>query len=347
MKKPNKRTRFWLLYHTGLLIFSFITAFIMKFQQAGDPFHESMLVAFISIFMMSAGIGYLAIYMVKRAARFSSDQLRRRLLPYLLLFYLAAGLIANLGVTAGVFAWFVIKDLDLSQFWHHLFSMELNFANFRFFIWLMFFTIAFFYVLWQKTATREQKLREENLSYRYRNLKAQVNPHFLFNNLNTLSELVHEDQSRAENYIRELSNVYRYILENEDTELVSLDTEIEFVIRYFELQRVRDENKIKLEIDIKDAGKFRVVPVSLQILVENALKHNVMTEEEPLVITISGVKDSYVMVSNPLRKKTVPGGSHKTGLLNLEERVSLITGKDVIISDAGGRFTVKLPIIPA
>ena len=225
------------MYHAGLLTFSFIVAMIMKYRQTGDPFHETVLISMFSIFMMSAGIGYLAVFMVNRAQRFSQDQLRRKLLPYLIVFFVIAVLIANLSVTGGVFIWYLYKGKELSGFWWHLFNMELNYANFRFATSLMFFTIAFFYVLWQKTAAREQKLREENLVYKYRNLKAQVNPHFLFNNLNTLSEIVHEDATRADHFIGELSGIYRYILENEETDLVPLNKEIDSIQRYFDLQK--------------------------------------------------------------------------------------------------------------
>ncbi len=347
MNSTSKKTRFWVLYHGGLLIFSFIVAFIMKSRQTGDPFHETLLVSMFSIFIMSAGIGYLAIFMVNRAQRFSQEQLRRKLLPYLIVFYVIAGLIANLSVTAGVFVWYVSNDMDLSGFWSHLFNLELSYANFRFAVWLMFFTIAFFYVLWQKTAAREQKLREENLVYKYRNLKAQVNPHFLFNNLNTLSELVHEDAGRADRYISELSGIYRYILENEETDLVPLNQELDFIQRYFDLQKERDGDKIEMHIDFPASEKFRVVPVSLQILVENALKHNALSDEKPLKISIGKENDSYITVDNTVRKKNILPQSHRTGLSNLNERVKLITGKEIVVIENKDKFIVKLPLMKA
>ncbi|HYW94063.1 MAG TPA: histidine kinase [Bacteroidales bacterium] len=347
MNTKAKKIRFWLLYHLGLLAFSFIAAIIMKYQQTGDPFHQSMLVSSLSIFMMSAGIGYLAIFMVNRAKRFSQEQLRQKMLPYLLLFFVVAGLIANLAVTAGVFVWFILRDMDLSEFWPHLFNLELNYANIRFSIWLMFFTITFFYVLWHKTAAREQKLREENLAYRYRNLKAQVNPHFLFNNLNTLSEIVHEDVEKADRFIRELSGIYRYILENEETDLVPLSRELDFIRRYFNLQKERDGEKIQMDIDVPSPERYRLVPVSLQILVENALKHNAMSEVTPLKISIYLEEDSYIVVSNTVQKKNILPQSHHTGLANLDERVKMITGKEIVIDGDISRFIVKLPLTRA
>ena len=345
MKEKNKKVRFWLFYHFGLLIFSFVAAALMKYQQTGDALHQTVYVTFITIFLMSAGIGYLAIYMVNRAKRYNQAQITKRMLPALLVFYIAAGLIANAAVTIGVFGWFIYSGRDLSEFWPHLFKYELNFANARFFIWLMFFTIAFFYVLWQKAARKEQKLREENLAYRYRNLKAQVNPHFLFNNLNTLSEIVHEDPVKADHYIQKLSGIYRYILENEETDLITANRELDFVSGYFDLQKERDGDKIQLVIDFPGAGKFKLIPVSLQILVENALKHNAISEENPLEIQIYNENDSYIVVANTIRKKNILPQSHQTGLANLKERVKLITGKEIIILEDQGRFIVKLPLI--
>jgi LytS/YehU family sensor histidine kinase len=204
--------------------------------------------------------------------------------------------------------------------------------------------IVFFYTTWRQAIEREQKLREENLKYRYRTLKTQVNPHFLFNSLNTLSEIVYADAKKADNYIQKLSGIYRYILDNEETDLIPLNKEIEFVKQYFDLQKERDENKIQLDIDLKNTDKFKIVPVSLQILVENALKHNVISEEKPLKIHIHG-DDGYISISNNMQRKSTLNNSSGTGLSNLNERVKLITGKEIIINQNNNQFTVKLPLI--
>ena len=222
--------------------------------------------------------------------------------------------------------------------------MELSGAIKQFSIWILIGSAFFFYFIWRKAIVREQKLREENLKYKYQNLKSQVNPHFLFNSLNTLSEIVYEDSKIADKYIQKLSGIYRYILENEEIDLVPLNKEIEFVKHYFELQQVRDNDKILLKIDIKDADKFKVVPVSLQILIENALKHNSRSEKLPLIIRIERNIDRIV-VSNNIQRKTILESKSKTGLLNLKERVRLIIDKDLIYEEDNNQFIVKLPII--
>jgi LytS/YehU family sensor histidine kinase len=204
--------------------------------------------------------------------------------------------------------------------------------------------IVFFYTTWRQAIEREQKLREENLKYRYRTLKTQVNPHFLFNSLNTLSEIVYADARKADSYIQKLSGIYRYILDNEETDLISLDKEIEFVRQYFALQKERDENKIQLDSCVENADKFKIIPISLQILVENALKHNVISEETPLKIHING-DNGFISISNNIQRKSILNNSSGTGLSNLKERVKLITGKEVIINQENNQFTVKLPLI--
>jgi two-component system, LytTR family, sensor kinase len=259
-----------------------------------------------------------------------------------LLFYVAAFLMANLSVTLGDLGWFIFNGMDLSGFWPSL-KLDLSFANGRFYVWLMFFTIGFFYILWQKSARKEQKLIEENLKHRYNTLKSQVNPHFLFNSLNTLSELVYIDAKKSDSYIQTLSGIYRYVLENEEKDLIDLEKEIEFVKQYFSLQQVRDEDKISLEIDIDEPKGIKIMPVSLQLLIENALKHNVISHEKPLKIRIF-LKDDCVVVSNPIQKKSILEQSTQIGLSNLKNRTKIIMGTELEITRENNSFTVKLPI---
>jgi two-component system, LytTR family, sensor kinase len=141
-----------------------------------------------------------------------------------------------------------------------------------------------------------------------------------------------------------LSGIYRYILENEEIDLVPLNKEIEFVKQYFDIQKVRDNDKVLLEIDFQDADEFKVVPVSLQILVENALKHNSRSEKFSLKIRIERSNDKIV-VSNNIQRKSILENTSKTGLFNLKERVKLILDKNLILEEDNNLFIVKLPII--
>jgi LytS/YehU family sensor histidine kinase len=230
----------------------------------------------------------------------------------------------------------------MSGFIQNWFKNELPFASKRIFIWLLVFTIVFFYILWQKSIRREQALKEEKLIYQYNNLKSYVNPHFLFNSLNTLTELVYEDAKKADSYINRLSDMYRYVLENEEKEFISLDKELEFVVNYVELQRSRNGDKIDLNVAVINAADYLVVPVSIQSLVENAIKHNISSKESPLTIKI-WVEHGSVFIMNNLQRKNIMESS-KSGLANLKQRVSLTLGKELNITESNTEFIVEMPL---
>jgi len=226
-----------------------------------------------------------------------------------------------------------------------------NFINNEFNGWfkatlggLSFGAAIFIIIQWQDALKREQKLREENLVFQNETLKSQVNPHFLFNSLNTVSSLIQTHPDKAEQFINNLSSVYRYILENGQKDKVPIQSELDLVNKYFDLYRVRDEEKIKLSIDYSGADSFRILPVSLQILLENAINHNIATRESPLEILIY-FEGQYIVVRNNLQKKATQLKSTGIGLKNLAERVRLISGKDLIIEETNDHFLVKLPLL--
>lgn len=346
MNRLSKKTRFWIIYHAGVLVFSAIVAMILKFNQTGDPLDPTVVVPFFSVFLMSVLIGYLAIFLTNKAGKYSHQQLSKRIIPALLAFYAGAFIIANLSVTMGVFGWYLVSKYSLDGFWEQMFRYELGFANKQMWLWLMFFTIVFFYILWQKSTKREQALREEKLRFQYNNLKAQVNPHFLFNSLNTLSELIYQDAGLADKFIQQLAGIYRYVLEHESEELVELDREIEFVKQYFSLQQARDEGKVFLTIDISQTGPCLIIPVSLQLLVENAVKHNACSKSSPLRIKIKSEAE-YVIVSNNIQRKSILENSTGTGLKNLKERTALVMKKELVQLEEKGEFVIKMPVIQA
>jgi LytS/YehU family sensor histidine kinase len=204
--------------------------------------------------------------------------------------------------------------------------------------------LIFVILLWQTSLRREQKLREQNLIFQNQTLKNQINPHFLFNSLNTLSALIPEHPDSAERFILKLSSIYRYILENSPKDSVPLKSELDFINDYFILHEVRDEGKIQLTIDARQTENFRILPVSLQILVENAIKHNMATRGNPLQISITA-DDNYISVRNNLQKMAVKLKSTEIGLKNLRERVRLSTGKDLIVEETNKEFIVKVPLM--
>ena len=342
MKGATKRNKVAVLAIT--IAFSILFSLFFKWIQTGNPFKAETIVYGVIVLLNILILGYIGYVTLNKFSNKSTIETQKKIIPAFLLFVILSLIIALAIVSIGVYSFYLIKGLDTSNFINHLFRVELSSAIKQFSIWILLSSAFFFYIIWRKAIEREQQLIVENLKYKYQNLKSQVNPHFLFNSLNTLTEIVYEDSKKADSYIQTLSKIYRYILENEEIDLVWLDKEIEFVKQYFNIQKVRDNDKVSLEIDLKDAGKFKIVPVSLQILVENALKHNSRSEKMPLKIRIERSND-YIVISNNIQRKNILENSSKTGLLNLRERVRLIINKDLIIEDDNNLFIVKIPVI--
>lgn len=191
---------------------------------------------------------------------------------------------------------------------------------------------------------KSRQLKEENLIFQNETLKNQINPHFLFNSLNTLSSLIRPEPEQAEVFIQKFSGIYRYILDHMNTDKVPLETEFDFVEDYFELHKVRDEEKIVMNINRDTNQQFYIPPVSLQILIENAIKHNMATREKPLKIDVY-VEDDHLIVKNNLQRMAYQLASSKIGLKNLKERISLLSESDLIVEETKAEFIVKMPLL--
>lgn len=203
----------------------------------------------------------------------------------------------------------------------------------------------FLFQKWVETMKEEFRLKEQNLIFQNETLKSQINPHFLFNSLNTLNSLINNEVEIANQFVGKLSLIYRYILDNSTSTKILLKKEIDFIRDYFYMHQIRNEGKINLNINIKENEYcYDILPVSLQLLVENAIKHNMATAEKPLVIHIY-LEDGYIVVNNNIQKMATQIVSTKIGLKNLNERVRLVTGKEIIISASEDKFIVKVPIM--
>jgi LytS/YehU family sensor histidine kinase len=175
-------------------------------------------------------------------------------------------------------------------------------------------------------------------------LKLQLNPHFLFNSLNTLSSLVHEDADKASEFIRKMSEVYRYVLDNRNRELVTLSEEMEFISAFSYLIGLRFQGMVEFifVVDPEDLHK-KIAPMTLQLLVENAVKHNVASRQKPLTVRIFSGK-SYIKVSNNYQPKHDQKGSGM-GLKNISSRYAFLTNKKVVIRNDHDMFEVVIPLI--
>jgi sensor histidine kinase YesM len=193
---------------------------------------------------------------------------------------------------------------------------------------------------------RSEQLERAKAEAELEALKNQIDPHFIFNSLNTLSHLIEENPAKAKLFNDNLADVYRYILQNKARDLVLLREEMEFVKSYFLLLQIRFDKAVQLNIYITEEAmdQYLVPPISLQILAENAIKHNEFSETTPLLLEIE-MKDGELVVHNHVRRKILRKRSSKIGLQNLRERYKLTTNKEIIIREDDRDFTVSLPIL--
>jgi len=177
-------------------------------------------------------------------------------------------------------------------------------------------------------------------------LKNEIEPHFIFNSLNTLSWLILNDPNTAHEFNSKLASVYKYFLINKDRELITLQGELEFIENYFFVLQVRHDNKLHLSTDLGNhhEGTLMILPYALQVLVENAVKHNEFSEADPLYIKVA-LNGEYIYVKNNKKPKSYPVNSTGVGLRNLSSRYRLVCHKDILIETTDNEFTVKLPLI--
>jgi sensor histidine kinase YesM len=187
--------------------------------------------------------------------------------------------------------------------------------------------------------TNRQKAKEIEI------LKQQIDPHFIFNSFNTLSFLIGEDSSRAKAFSDKLANVYRYIIFNSNKNLIGLTEELEFSKNYSYLQEIRHSNEVEVKFDgFSKIENILIIPVSIQLLIENAIKHNEFSEESPLTINVK-LEDHFISVENKKKLKiTNTPVSSKIGLINLKERCELIMRNELLVMDTSDEFVVKVPI---
>jgi len=199
---------------------------------------------------------------------------------------------------------------------------------------------------WKATLFETEQLKKENLRSQLQSLKNQINPHFLFNSINSLSSLIGDDPEKAEVFLDEMSKVYRYLLRNDEDNLVPLSIELQFIDSYYHLLKTRYGEGIVLEFHVRDSCReLYVPPLTLQILVENAVKHNVMLKEQPLKIEIRCVNDEQLLVKNNLQLKALKVITNKAGLENIAAKYQLLNGSEIMVTEDEDAFMVTVPLI--
>lgn len=233
--------------------------------------------------------------------------------------------------------------------WEHFVTHESKFVYlYSLFITLvvvLIFYVINFYKAFTKKAITEHKVIAETEIAKYESLKNQLDPHFLFNSLNVLTSLIDENPKQAESFTTKLSKVYRYVLDQKEKVLVPLQEELSFAREYMDLLKMRFEKAIEFEVPEEVMNQdFKVVPLALQLLLENAIKHNRMSENDPLRIKIS-ISNGEMIVSNTYNAKELINKRSGIGLNNINERYALITNKQVSIEKTKEHFSVKIPLL--
>ncbi|MBN8622264.1 MAG: 2TM domain-containing protein [Flavobacteriales bacterium] len=199
---------------------------------------------------------------------------------------------------------------------------------------------------WKKSTRKEvveQKIIAKSANAQFESLKNQLDPHFLFNSLNVLSSLIDENPNLAQRFTSSMSKIYRYVLEQKDKELVTVEEELDFAKTYCELLKTRFEDSVNFEVEVKDKKGF-VVPLSLQLLLENCIKHNFATSAKPLIIKIYS-ENGNLIVENNLQAREQVKEREGIGLSNIVQRYSLITNRNVFIEKSEDYFKVKIPLL--
>jgi LytS/YehU family sensor histidine kinase len=198
---------------------------------------------------------------------------------------------------------------------------------------------------WKQSLIEIEQHKALTAQAKLENLQHQVNPHFLFNNMSVLTSLIYKDQDKAVDFVNQLSKVYRYLLDNKNNELVSVEQELVFIESYAYLLNIRYSPNLTVKFNIPDTMlQHHLPPLSIQLLLENAIKHNVVSTASPLTIEIT-IEDEYLVVSNTKKLRKTKEDSSKTGIQNIRDRYHFFSSKAVIVEDTESSFIVKIPLL--
>lgn len=327
----------------GLGIFCIITL-INVLNGASLKFDENLKVTFLYTLLYSVSLHlantslFIFLDTVFKEERFSK---RRIFIGFTLSFILSLFVIFILRLFEDV----VIENKTFANFISNEKPSNYIVASIFSFIVISIVHIIYLYKYYQESKLKEQKIIAGTANAQFESLKNQIDPHFLFNSLNVLSSLIEENPDNAQRFTTSLSKIYRYVLEQKDKELVTVSEELTFAKTYMNLLKMRFENSITFELpenfENEDA---KVVPLSLQLLLENTIKHNIVSEKKPLHIKIY-IKDNFLVVENNLQKKEVLQDRKGVGLQNIVSRYAILSERKVLIDENKETFAVYLPIL--
>lgn len=299
---------------------------------------------FFYTILYSISLGYanqmVFVYLDKKfvSERFS---LKRMVIGFLSSFVVTLFVIFLLRIFIEV----LIEGNTFYNYWSNEKLSNYVFAFVMTFIVLLSFYTFYIYKAYNESKIKEQKIIAGTANAKFESLKNQIDPHFLFNSLNVLSSLIEENPDNAQKFTTSLSKIYRYVLEQKDKELVSVEEELAFAKTYMNLLKMRFENSISYELPTNYSNsEAKVVPLSLQLLLENTIKHNIVSEQKPLYIKIY-IENNYLVIENNLQKKEVLQDRKGVGLQNIINRYALISERKVLIEESNLFFKIMIPIL--
>jgi len=343
--KSKKLFKQVLIVLRDFLILCLIGNTLSLFTIPGDMWSVRI---FFNNCLFSIGIGYPA----WKGMTFMIDIMERKLpwlkfpIKRLVVQVLSLTVFMGLIIILGFSVWVALdENLTLQSIWADALP-SLKVAYIFVFLSLLLGNAVLFFKKWKEAAIQQEELKRAHLALQYQSLKDQVRPHFLFNSLSSLVTLINTDTEKATEFVHKLSDVYRYLLEQRENELVPLRDEVKFLEDYIYLQKIRYGENLTVQIKLDLDTHRMLIPLSLQMMVENAIKHNEISAESPLLIDIGSSVDQEVVITNTKKPKELMEDSHGTGIENLKKRIAFFTDEKMIILDNTGSFRVTIPTIP-
>ena len=323
----------------------FVVLTIIPVLNGGEiTFDNRLKISFLYIMLYGMSLYYVnAILFMVLDSVFKNNRyaIKRLVIGFLSSFVLSLFVIFLLRIFEDVF----IEENTLSAFLKNEKPANYIVSLIISFVVLLGIHTLYFYKAYNENRVKEQKIIAGTASAKFESLKNQIDPHFLFNSLNVLSSLIEENPENAQRFTTSLSKIYRYVLEQKDKELVSVEEELAFAKTYMKLLKMRFENSLFYEMPPTTIStEAKVVPLSLQLLLENTVKHNVVSEKRPLHIRIY-VEGDYLAVQNEYQKKEVLQERQGVGLQNIINRYGIVTNRKVLIIQKEQTFTVKIPML--
>jgi sensor histidine kinase YesM len=335
-ESPTSRWREYAIRFAGITVISLISVFIDSvYSNAGVGFWGPFLVSFVRTALIWNGSMLIIQYALKRFPVFKET------------FKLIVVQVVGLSVFVLLVEWGEIYAVE------HFLKLPIDSSGITtlivgsllitFMISSIYASVAFF-IQWKENLLRSQALEKANLEARYDTLRNQVNPHFLFNSLNTLLMLVN-DNPVASKYVESISEIMRYMLQSSDKEAVLLRDELKIARDYVFIQQNRFGEKLRVDFDIPEKYfHYAIPPLALQMLLENALKHNVVSKVDPLRVKVTVSDNLYLVIENTVKAKMDKDPSTGVGLANIRNRYMHLTGKDIVVKLENGKFVVMLPL---